>query len=122
MLIALTQKGVDDLKFSLDTVVKTSMRKTISAARYLDVLKEKGVIESNGECICLIKCGDKAILGGQGEMFDKLVATKNLSGTFDNSDEFKTVFNPDYETSKLQIIRFDQCFKKLPKDARGGNL
>ena len=63
------QKCVDDLKFSLDTVVKTSVRKTVSAARYLDALKEKGAIENHGECICLIKCGDKAILGGQGEIF-----------------------------------------------------
>ena len=56
------------------------------------------------------------------KFFEKLVATKNIAGTFQEQDAFKTVFNPDYETSKLQIVRFDQCFKKLPKDARGGKL
>ena len=114
------QKSVEDLTFSLDTVVKTSVRKTVLAARYLDVLKEKGAIEDSGECICLIKCGDKAIVGGQGEIFEKFIATKNLCGSFDEKDTFKSVFNAQYESSKLQIVRFDQCFKKLPKDARAG--
>ena len=101
--------------------MKTSVRKTVSAARYLDALKEKGEIENLGECICLIKCGDKAIVGGQGEIFERFIATKNVSESFSQDDVFKSVFNPDYETSKLQILRFDQCFKKLPKDARAGN-
>ena len=111
---------MDDLTFSLDTVLKTSVRKTVSAARYLDVLKDKGVIDSYGECICLVKCGDKAIVGGQGEIFEKFITTKNLSGSFEGDETFKSVFNPEYENSKLQILRFDQCFKKLPKDARAG--
>ena len=116
----ISQKSVDELKFSLDTVLKTSVRKTVSAARYLDVLKEKGHLEHFGECICIIKCGDKAIVGGQGEMFEEFIANKDISQSFKTPDTFKTVFNPEYENSKLQILRFDQCFKKLPKDARAG--
>ena len=92
----------------------------MSAARYLDALKEKGAIDSDGECICIIKCGDKAIVEGQGELYEKFIATKSISDSFNEHDSFKSVFSPEYETSKLQILRFDQCFKKLPKDARAG--
>ena len=103
-------------------MVKTSVRKTVSAGRYLDVLNDKGEVDSQGECLCIIKCGDKAIVGGQGEMFEKFIATKTLSDIFNKDDVFRSVFNPEYESSKLQILRFDQCFKKLPHDARGGEI
>ena len=108
------------MKFSLDTVVKTSVRKTVSAARYLDALRDKGDIDNHGECLCIIKSGDKAIVGGQGEIFEAFIATKDISQCFQSESSFKSVFNPEYGTSKLQILRFDQCFKKLPKDARSG--
>ena len=104
----------------MDTVVKTSVRKTVSAGRYLDAIQEKGGIEDGGECICIIKCGNKAIVGGQGEIFDTFVATKSLGPIFKKEDEFRSVFHPKYSESNLQILRFDQCFKKLPNDARGG--
>ena len=117
-----SQKSMEDLTFSLDTVVKTSVRKTVTAGRYLDELKEKGEIEFPGECLCIIKCGDIAIAGGQGEIFETSIATKTLSSLFNSEDVFRSVFNPQYDSSKLQILRFDQCFKKLPHDARGGKF
>ena len=49
-------------------------------------------------------------------MFEQFLRTKNLNGIFNTEEEFVSVFDPAYEDSNLQIIRFDQAFKKLPKD------
>ena len=100
----------------LDSTVKTSVRSTISAARYLDLIKGAGGQSEGGESLCIIKSGDKCIVGGQGELFEKFIQEKHLSGIFNGDEKFVDVFHPMYEMSNLQIIRFDQCFKKMPGD------
>ena len=101
---------------TLESTVKTAVRSTVAAGRYLDKMKTLGSSSEGGESICIIRSGDKAIVGGHGKIFEDFVATKSLVGIFRPEESFLSVFHPDYEKSNLQILRFDQCFKKLPKD------
>ena len=101
----------------LDSTVKTSVRSTVSAARYLDAIKSLGGDSDGGESLCIIKSGSKCIVGGHGNIFQAFLQNKNLVGIFAEEERFLDVFHPMYETSNLQILRFDQCFKKMPGDA-----
>ena len=110
------KKSVEQLKTTLESSVKTSVRYTVSSARHIDAIKDLGGCQDPGEAICIIRSGSKAIVGGHGNMFDQFIRTKNLNGIFNPEEEFVSVFHPSYEEANLQIMRFDQAFKKLPHD------
>ena len=68
------------------------------------------------ESLCIIKSGQKCIVGGHGALFDRFLIDRNLASILPQG-EFVDVFHPNYEQANLQILRFDQCFKKMPHDA-----
>ena len=115
------QMSMKSMTKKLDTTVKTSVRSTVASARYLDKIKAAGGNSDGGESLCIIKSGNKCIVGGHGNLFETFLQNQNLSGQFSDS-RFLDVFHPDYESSNLQILRYDQCFKNMPNDASKSKL
>ena len=106
------------LKFltqKLDTTVKTSVRSTVTSARYLDKIKNAGGDSDGGESLCIVKSGSKCIVGGHGPLFEAFIQNQNLQGHFGDGN-FLDVFHAEYEQANLQILRYDQCFKKMSGD------
>ena len=104
---------------TVDTTVKSAVRNSVAATRYMEKLQEVSGQGVDGECssLCIIRCGEKAIVGGQGKMFSDFLASKQLTGLFRPEESYLSVSHPKYEEANLQVLRFDQCFKKLPYDA-----
>ena len=115
------QKLLTEFKNTLDTNVKSTVRNTISAGRYMDKIREVDPHghghDLPGTSLCIVRFGEKTIVGGHGKMFDDFIQTKQLVGLFRPEDSFLSASHPKYEESNLQVLRFDQTFKKLPYDA-----
>ena len=68
--------------------------------------------------VSMVSDGSKTSVSGCGSLFTNFLATKHLFGYVGEHDQFSTIWDVDYDSSILQIIRFDQSFKDMPYDVR----
>ena len=115
---------------SLDATV----RSTISVGRYdqrIAELETAGDLEANNAgggaqatvqgSLSIISGPNKTVVCGAGQLYNDFLESKKISGYAGELEEFSHFGDPDYNSSKLQIVRFDQAFMRLPFDVRRRN-
>ena len=101
----------------------TAMRKTIAVGRYAEKLNRlKGhQIKNPVGTVIILELGNACKVAGTGDMFKNFIKCKQISGFSGQDSNFSSIGDEGYDDSPLQIIRFDQTFRRSSYDARRGN-
>ena len=70
----------------------------------------------------ILDLGNGCRIGGMGNIFDNFIDSKELSGYTGEGSKFASVEDDDYEDAVVQIVRFDQTFKRSCYDVTRGNF
>ena len=117
-LILYLKKSLQDLETTIQSSSRTSIHVTIATARYL-VKRNEILGDSSGQIasFCMVTDGKTTTFGGHGHLIESFITNKQLSGYVGEDENVSKVFDTNYETAKLKLMRFDQSFENMPYDA-----
>ena len=100
----------------------TAIRKTIAVGRYAAKLKSLKGLTTKSEVgsMIIVELGNACRIGGMGQMFSDFISSKKITGYTGEGSEFPSLGEEGYENSPIQIIRFDQTFKRSSYDVTRG--
>ena len=106
------------------SAINSAVRSTVTAGRYghklCDEKKKNGLFQFDTSkltgSLFMNTDGDETVVAGCGSLLDSFLNTGRLSGYAGEGEEVCTVANPDYYSSTIGLLRFDQSFSKLPYD------
>ena len=64
----------------------------------------------------MLNDGKQTTISGFGELFDRFLKTRKLTGYSGEKEDFTHFFDPNYKTAKLRILKFDQTYENMPYD------
>ena len=103
------------------------MREKVAANHYVEKLKEEGLLANPNSpfakgSFVMITDGDKTFFGGEGQLFEEFLHTRQLTGYVGEGQPISTVTHQNYTSAPLAIVRFDQAFKRVLYDAHRRKL
>ena len=107
------------LQSTIESSTKTAVRTTIATSRFtakrneLDSRRLKGLAGS----MIMLSDGEFATVGGHGDLFERFLQTKQLSGYPGEKSPVVSILDDNYTDADLKLMRFDQTYDKLPYDA-----
>ena len=69
-----------------------------------------------GVIVVLINGDGTTTVGGEGQILDTFQETGKISGYPGEGTQMATIFDDNYQTAHLKLLRYDQTFKKHKKD------
>ena len=115
------------MNMKYESTIYSSVRETVCASRFVDKLKEEGLLGESSTLFrkgsfAMISDGEKTFVGGEGELFEEFIHTRQLTGYVGEGQPIRNITHSNYTSSQLAMVRFDQSFKSLPYDARRRKL
>ena len=109
---------------TLEQMMLTAIRKTVAVGRYAEKLNAlKGIkTKHNVGTLVMVELGNCCKIGGMGELFKKFMELKQLSGYSGEGAHVACFGDEGYENAPLQVIRFDQTYRKSSYDVTRGKF
>ena len=107
------------LKTTIVSSTKSSIRGVIATGRYIEMKQEleKPAEKASFGVFCAIHDGEQTTFGGEGDIFDNFMKTRQLAGYPGENDKITTFYDSNYNDAKLRLMRFDETFHKCHYDA-----
>ena len=99
-------------------MIFSAVRATVAAARFREI-REKLLNSANpalAGSFFFLHDGENGFLGGHGDVFQWFMNTRQLTEYPGEGTEISNMFDENYSSAPLKLVRFDQAFKKLPYD------
>ena len=104
-----------------EATIYSSVCETVAASRYCKKLQGEGLLGANNQfakgSYIMISDGEKTFFGGEGQLFQEFLYSRQLTGYVDTGQAVATIKQPNYSDAQLAMVCFDQSFKTLPYDA-----